>query len=61
MNLLKQYGNIVLSLVCILLWGAYDAAGIHDPSLLLAIQLLMGGGIGHYFGTKTSTSVDAIK
>ena len=53
MTFLQTYGNIILSLICMLLWGAYDIAGIHDPSLLLTIQLLMGGGVGHYFGTKS--------
>ena len=48
MNLLKQYGNIIFSIICIILWGVYDLTGIKDPSLLLAVQILMGGGMGHF-------------
>lgn len=54
MLFLAKYGGIVLSVVCIILMMIYDLTGIKDPNILFYINILMGGGAGHYFGTKTA-------
>ena len=57
MNFLAKYGNILVSIICLMLWMVYDIVnhfwGIVDPGLLLLLKLSTGGGLGHFIKSRS--------